>query len=591
MPTSWRTLAGSGRPLVASTRFATSRRAVAISSWSPSVPTAARTSSAATPRWRSSAESARRARPRPWCLVSTHARAKAASSISRTSANRPRTASATSSGTRRRRSAAASCARVRGPAPSSRRQICRAASSGSTPPSPASGVSARPARLVPARPRCGLGAPAASLPATTGGAGHVDQAGVRRARGAGRHRIGDHAQVPALGRPATGRWVRVQPRAHAELLLDLLLDLVGQVGVVAQEGAGVLLALSQLVALVGVPGAGLAHDPLLDPQVDQAAFPADPDPEQNVELGSPEWRRTLVLDDLDPGTAADRVGAVLEGLDPAYIQPDRGVELERPPAGGGLRRPEHHADLFPQLVDEDRGGLRLVERAGELAQGLGHEPGLQADVAVPHLALDLGPGHQRGDRVDDDHVDRAGADQHVGDFQRLLARVGLGDEQRVGVYAKLLGVVRIERVLGVDESGDPARLLHAGGRMQRHGGVMRWNALTSRQIGVAGVIYLDATHRHGGDRLDSRYVPECRPTCAQRYKPGGLPRQPEHWQVCLEAQPVPSANDTPFQHRWTLTEGGLNAEAEQQFAHVTGQPPAHNAELTPGGAGPAAGTR
>src|SRR5262249_38982692 len=155
-------------------------------------------------------------------------------------------------------------------------------------------------------------------------------------------RIGDHAQVPALPRPAAGGWVRIQARAHAELLLDLLLDLVGQVGVVAQEGAGVLLALPQLVALVGVPGAGLAHDPLLDPQVDQAAPPADPEAEKNIKSRTAERRSALVLAALDPGTAADRIGAVLEGLDPPHVQPDRGVELERPPAAGRLRAVVDH---------------------------------------------------------------------------------------------------------------------------------------------------------------------------------------------------------------------------------------------------------
>src|SRR5690348_13387564 len=341
MPTSWRTLAGSGRPRDALSRFATSRRAVASSSASPSEPTAARTSSAATPRWRSSAESARRARPRPWCRVSTHAWANAASSISRTSANRPRTASAISSGTRRRRSALASWARVRGAAASSRRQIWRAASSGSTPPSPALAVAALPARLVPAGPRSGPDGSAVPLPDTTGegDAGIVGQA---VARWPTRHCIGDRAQFPALPRPVTSGWVRIQARAHTQLLLDLLLDLVGQVGVVAQEGAGVLLALSQLVALVGVPGTGLAHDPLLDPEVDQAAFPADPDSEKDIEFRSAERRGALVLDDLDPGAAADRIGAVLEGLDPPYIQPDRGVELERPPARGSLRTVVHY---------------------------------------------------------------------------------------------------------------------------------------------------------------------------------------------------------------------------------------------------------
>ena len=52
----------------------------------------------------------------------------------------------------------------------------------------------------------------------------------------------------------------VEHRADPELLLDPLLDLGGDVRVLAQELAGVLLALPELVALVGVPGAGLADD-------------------------------------------------------------------------------------------------------------------------------------------------------------------------------------------------------------------------------------------------------------------------------------------------------------------------------------------
>src|SRR5208282_1388602 len=120
---------------------------------------------------------------------------------------------------------------------------------------------------------------------------------------------------------------------------------------------------------------------------------------------------------------------------------------------------EHYSDFFPQLVDEDCGGLGLVQRARDLAERLGHEAGLEADVAVPHLALDLGPGHEGGYRVDDDDVDGPGADEHVGDLQRLLTGVRLGDEQPVGVDAELFGVFGVERVLGVDECGDPARLL------------------------------------------------------------------------------------------------------------------------------------
>ena len=70
--------------------------------------------------------------------------------------------------------------------------------------------------------------------------------------------------------------------------------------------------------------------------------------------------------------------------------------------------------------------------------------------------------HQGGDRVDDDDVDGAGADQRVRDLEGLLAGVGLRDQQLVGVHAERLGVVRVERVLGVDEGGDAAGPLGVG---------------------------------------------------------------------------------------------------------------------------------
>ena len=95
-----------------------------------------------------------------------------------------------------------------------------------------------------------------------------------------------------------------------------------------------------------------------------------------------------------------------------------------------------------------------------------HQARLQAHVRLAHLALDLGLGRQRRHRVDDHDVDRAGAHQHVGDLQRLLAVVGLRDQQLVHVHAELARVVRVERVLGVDEGGGAAQLLHLGDHRQ-----------------------------------------------------------------------------------------------------------------------------
>src|SRR5215216_4920830 len=57
---------------------------------------------------------------------------------------------------------------------------------------------------------------------------------------------------------------------------------------------------------------------------------------------------------------------------------------------------------------------------------------------------------------------RAGAHEHVGDLERLLAVVGLGDQQLVDVHAEPAGVQRVHGVLGVDERADAAELLGLG---------------------------------------------------------------------------------------------------------------------------------
>ncbi len=80
-------------------------------------------------------------------------------------------------------------------------------------------------------------------------------------------------------------------------------------------------------------------------------------------------------------------------------------------------------------------------------------------MRIAHLALDFGLGRQCRHRVDDDDVDRARTHEHVGDLQRLLARVRLRDQQFVDVDAQLFGIGRVERVFGIDERSRAARLL------------------------------------------------------------------------------------------------------------------------------------
>ena len=117
--------------------------------------------------------------------------------------------------------------------------------------------------------------------------------------------------------------------------------------------------------------------------------------------------------------------------------------------------------------------VRFGDRAGELAQRLAHQPGLQAGELVAHLAFELGLGRQRRHRIDHHDVDAAGTHQRVGDFQRLFAGIGLGDQHLVDIDAQLPGIDGVERVFGVDIGGDAALFLGFGHDMQRQRGLAR----------------------------------------------------------------------------------------------------------------------
>ena len=79
-------------------------------------------------------------------------------------------------------------------------------------------------------------------------------------------------------------------------------------------------------------------------------------------------------------------------------------------------------------------------------------------MSIAHISLNFGLRYQRSYRVDNDNVERAAADQHVADLQRLLACIRLGNEQILHIYAQVLGVDGIERMLGVDEGRSAACL-------------------------------------------------------------------------------------------------------------------------------------
>src|SRR5919108_482849 len=146
----------------------------------------------------------------------------------------------------------------------------------------------------------------------------------------------------------------------------------------AQERGCVLAALSEPLVPVAEIRTRLLDELALEPNVEDAAFPGDPVPVDDVELGLAEGRRDLVLDHLHAHAVAHRLGAVLERLDAADVQALGSVELQRAAAGLSLWATKHYSDLFPDLVGEDAQRARAVEVARELAHRLGHHARLRA---------------------------------------------------------------------------------------------------------------------------------------------------------------------------------------------------------------------
>src|SRR5215470_5442817 len=262
-------------------------------------------------------------------------------------------------------------------------------------------------------------------------------------------------------------------RLETERVTDLGFEIAQHHRIFLQPLARVLAALADAFGLVRVPGARLFDDPLLDAGVENGAGLRDALAVEHVELGLTERRRQLVLHDLDLGADADRLRALLDRVLAADVEADGGVELQRAAAGRGFGVPKHYAYLFADLIDENDHAAGTRDRRRELAQRLRHEPRLQAGQRVAHVAVELGARDERGDRVDHDDVDGVGAHQRLRDLERLLTRVGLGDQQLVRVDTQLLGVDGIQRVLRVDERGDTAETLSFGHDVQGERGLTR----------------------------------------------------------------------------------------------------------------------
>ena len=90
-------------------------------------------------------------------------------------------------------------------------------------------------------------------------------------------------------------------------------------------------------------------------------------------------------------------------------------------------------------------------------------------MGIAHFAIEFGFGNEGRDRVDDDDVDAVGFDEDIGDFEGLLAVIGLRDEQVIDIDAETSRIAHVEGVFGIDKGGDAARTLTFGDGVERDG--------------------------------------------------------------------------------------------------------------------------
>ena len=168
----------------------------------------------------------------------------------------------------------------------------------------------------------------------------------------------------------------------------------------------------------------------------------------------------MVPSSLDLGVATD-------------IQTDRGIEFEGPSARCGFWVAKHDTDFFTKLVDKDGNGLGFVDGGRELAHGLAHHTGLKTNMAVANFTIDFGTGYQGCYGVDDDEVNCTRVNQLAGDFQTLLPRIWLGEEELINIDTQGCGIGWVQGMLGIDEGCDAAFFLRLRYGMKGYGGLTR----------------------------------------------------------------------------------------------------------------------
>ena len=148
------------------------------------------------------------------------------------------------------------------------------------------------------------------------------------------------------------------------------------------------------------------------------------------------------------------------------------VELERPAAGGRLGIAEHDANLLAQLVDEDEAGpaTSTRRRSACAAPATSGAPGgpsaLHPSLPRSPRAARAPPPSRRRQRP------RRSERTRTSTISSACSPLSGCDTSRFSRSTpSFFGVLRVERVLGVDERGQAAALLRLCNHLQRERGL------------------------------------------------------------------------------------------------------------------------
>jgi len=231
-----------------------------------------------------------------------------------------------------------------------------------------------------------------------------------------------------------------------------------------REGLGVFAPLADALLSVGVPGAALSDDVLIERHIEDRSHLRDAVTVGDVELGLPERWSAFILDDFDARARSDAVLADFDRFELANVEPNGRIEFQRAAA----RRRSGFPNMMPTF---SRSWLMKIitsccERSRrQLAQRLGHQSGLHPTCASP-----ISPSSSA-------RVTSAATESTTTTSTALLRvsisrsrapalRCRLRDQQVCRGRLERRGVVGIERVLDVDEGGRSAGLLRLGDGMQ-----------------------------------------------------------------------------------------------------------------------------